>query len=120
VVRESLEELEQGLKNANLSISKIIRLLENREEAAAYNELAELLDAVRIFFTVFSEDLGWGGSVEISKPNFSTALESALEQLIAAQENHHWVSVCDVLEYEITPILGSWSQLVEKTRAHVN
>jgi len=43
-----------------------------------------------------------------------------MAQLITAQENHYWVSVCDVLEYEITPILESWLKVVARTREHVN
>ena len=122
VVRESLAELETELKNANASVAEIIRLLENRKEDEAYNRLVQLLDSIRIFFTVFSEDLGWSEppDAEISRSEFSTVLERALTQLIAAQENRYWVSVCDVLEYEITPILESWQKLVERTRAHIN
>ncbi len=122
VIRESLSELETELKNACASVSEIIRLLENRKEDEAYGRLAVLLDSIRIFFTVFSEDLGWSEppDAEISRKEFSAVLERALTQLIAAQENRYWVSVCDVLEYEITPILESWQKLVERTRAHIN
>jgi hypothetical protein len=122
VIRESLGELDTELKNATASVAEIIRLLENRQEQEAYNRLALLLDSIRIFFTVFSEDLGWADAAdaEISGPELSATLETALNQLIAAQENRYWVSICDVLEYEITPILQSWNKTVEKTRAHIN
>ena len=122
VVHESLAELEAELKRARASAGEIVRLLENRNEEEAYNRLAQLLDSIRIFFTVFSEDLGWSEppDAEISRSEFSTVLERALTQLIAAQENRYWVSICDVLEYEITPILESWQKLVERTRAHIN
>lgn len=122
VVRESLSELDQELKNALASTREIVRLLENRKEEEAYNKLAVLLDSVRIFFTVFSEDLGWSeaSDAEISREEVSAALEGALTQLITAQENRYWVSICDVLEYEITPILESWQKLVERTRVHIN
>src|SRR5438034_165740 len=78
----------------------------------------DLLDSVRIFFTIFSEDLGWvePHNAEISRREGSEALERALTRLVDAQENHYWVSICDVLEYEIVPILESWRQLVEGTR----
>ncbi len=122
VVRESLEELDHELKNALASTGEIVRLLENRKEEEAYNRLAQLLDSIRVFFTIFSEDLGWneGPDAEISRPEVSAALERALTQLIAAQENRYWVSICDVLEYEITPILESWQKLVESTCVHSN
>lgn len=122
VVRESLAELDQELTNAIASTAEIIRLLENRNEEAAYTRLAQLLDSIRIFFTVLSEDLGWADvpDAEISRSEFPAALERALNELIPAQENRYWVSICDVLEYEIAPILESWQKVVQKTRAHIN
>lgn len=122
VVHESLIELDRELQNALETAPTVIRLLENRQEEEAYRRLAELLDAVRIFFTIFSEDLGWAepAEAEISRKEFSAALERALTQLVTAQENRYWVSICDVLEYEITPILDSWQKLVARTREHIN
>jgi hypothetical protein len=122
VVHESMAELGQELKNALESSCEIVRLLENRKEEEAYERLGQLLDSIRIFFTIFSEDLGWvePSDAEISRKEFSAVLERALTQLISAQENRYWVSVCDVLEYELTPILESWQKLVERTRAHIH
>ena len=122
VVSESMEELDREVNAAVVLTGEIVRLLENRQEEEAYNRLAQLLDYIRIFYAVFSEDLGWSeaADVEISRTEFSTILERALIQLIAAQENRMWVSICDVLEYEITPVLESWQKLVEGTRAHIN
>jgi hypothetical protein len=121
VVRDSMRELDQELQTSVDSASEIIRLLENRKEEEAYNQLALLLDSVRIFFTIFSEDLGWveAPDAEISRKEFSAVLERALTQLVTAQENRYWVSICDVLEYEIVPILESWQKLVESTREQI-
>jgi hypothetical protein len=117
-----MEELDREVNAAVVLTGEIVRLLENRQEEEAYNRLAQLLDYIRIFYAVFSEDLGWSeaADVEISRTEFSAILERALIQLIAAQENRMWVSICDVLEYEIGPILESWQKLVEGTRAHIN
>ena len=122
VVTESLGELDQELKNTIESCGEIVRLLENRKEEDAYNRLAQVLDSIRIFFTIFSEDLGWAEAPDagIARKDYSAVLENALTQLISAQENHYWVSICDVLEYEIAPVLESWQKLVERTRAHIN
>src|SRR5207245_457908 len=59
VVRESMAELDQELDASLESAGEIIRLLENRNEQEAYNQLGQLLDSIRVFFTIFSEDLGW-------------------------------------------------------------
>ena len=122
VVRESMSELDQELKAALASAGEIVTLFENRREEEAYARLAALLDSVRIFFTIFSEDLGWAEvpDAEISREEYSAALERALTQLISAQENRFWVSICDVIEYEINPILEAWHKLAERTRARIN
>src|SRR5437762_812471 len=118
VLEDSMTELDQELSSSIESASEIIRLLENRKEEQAYNQLGHLLDSIRIFFTIFSEDLGWAdvAGAGISRKDISATLEKALTQLITAQEKHYWVSICDVLEYEIVPVLESWQDLVKKTR----
>jgi len=115
VVRETLAELQTELARALENTRDIIKLFEDRMEERAHTQLAHLLDSIRIFFSVFSEDLGW-----VNAPDNTANLENAIRQLIAAQENRFWVSICDVLEYEITPILESWRETVESTRAHLN
>ena len=122
VVRESMAELDEEITMSLDSTREIVRLLENRKEEEAHHKLAQLLDSIRIFFTIFSEDLGWteAPDAEISRKETSAVLERALTQLITAQENRYWVSICDVLEYEIVPILESWQRLVERTREQIN
>jgi len=119
VVRVSLAELDQQLKDAIASTSEIIRLLENRKEAEAYVQLAFLLESIKIFFKVLYEDLGWAEvpDAEISHSEIPAALDRALVQLTSAQENRYWVWICDVVEYEIAPILQCWQKVVERTRA---
>jgi hypothetical protein len=120
VVRESFAELETELRSARDMTRDIIKLFEDRNEEVAYSRLAQLLDAVRIFYSLFSEDLGWADSSESERIQQTATLENAIKELINAQENHFWVSVCDVLEYELSPVLEAWLSTVEKTRARVH
>jgi hypothetical protein len=110
-----MAELQTEIAGALENARDIIKLFEDRSEERAHTQLAHLLDSIRIFFSVFSEDLGW-----VNVPDNTGNLETAIRQLIAAQENRFWVSICDVLEYEIVPILESWRETVERTRAHLN
>lgn len=121
VLNDSMSELARELTSSLELSTEIIRLLENRKEEEAYNQLAQLLDSIRIFFTIFSEDLGWVESpnAQISRKEISATLEKALTQLVAAQEKHYWVQICDVIEYEIVPILQSWQELVKRTQQHI-
>jgi hypothetical protein len=120
VVRESFAELETELRAALTTTREIIQRFEDRDEEGAYDHLAQLLDSVRIFYSLFSEDLGWADSTEAERIQQTAALENAIKQLITAQENHFWVSVCDVLEYELTPVLEAWLSTAEKTCARVH
>lgn len=120
VIRESFEELEVELRSALESTRATIQLFESRDEESAYLRLGQVLDATRIFYSLFSEDLGWQSLDEIERVRQTATLENAIRQLITAQENRFWVAICDVLEYELMPILENWLQVVEKTRVQVN
>src|SRR6185295_3727603 len=114
VVKETLSELQIEIAAALENTRDIVTQFENRAEERAHTQLGHLLDSIKIFFTVFSEDLGW-----VDAPDNTANLENAIRQLIVAQENRFWVSICDVLEYEIVPILESWRDTVERTRARI-
>lgn len=121
VVRESLEELEEELQSALDSSNEIIRLVEEGQEDEATPQLAQLLAALRICFGVLTEDAGWSEIPDAysSREEFSDALEHAMVQLMSAHESEMWGSICDVLEYEVTPILESWQQVIERIRGQV-
>src|SRR5262245_48501233 len=57
VLRESFAEIEEGITAAIDTANGIIGLFESRNETEAYSALAKLLEAARIFFAVFNEDL---------------------------------------------------------------
>jgi hypothetical protein len=122
VLRESFGEIEQGITAAIETANGVIGLFESRNDSEAYSALAKLLDAARIFFAVFSEDLGWVDpeNVEIPRSAIPAALERALTQVISAQESRSWLLLCDIIQYELIPILESWKSTVAATRAAAN
>ena len=121
VVRESLEELDQELNRVAETGSEVVRLFENRDQEAAYALLGQYLESLRVLFRIFTE-IGWPeqDGEETTPATLTASLEQALAQLISAQENGFWISVCDVLEYEITPVLDGWKRLVQKANVHIN
>ena len=120
VVRESLGELDAELDRVLESGGEITRLFEAQDQGDAYRLLAQYLESLRVLFTIFSEDLGWVHEGEETPLALGASLEKALLELIAAQENGFWISVCDVLEYELTPILAGWRRMVQRTRGHIH
>src|SRR5215510_6795193 len=59
VIHESLGELDRELQGALDAAKVIVQRFEKRNEEDGYNRLVQLLESIRIFFTIFSEDLGW-------------------------------------------------------------
>lgn len=121
VVRETMEELGTEIDAAIQSVQEVVRLFESHEVEPAYRQLARLLESIKIFYAVFSEELGWVYlEGDKGRQGWSQAIEATLVQLVAAQENGQWVSICDVLEYELSPILENWKAIVQRTREGLN
>ena len=121
VVVEALGELDRELDQVAEAGAAIVRLFESRDQEQAYQALSQYLESLAVLFSIFSEDLGWVHEESgDSRPALIASLEQALGELISAQENGFWISVCDVLEYEIAPVLDGWKSLVKRTRGHVN
>jgi len=117
VVRESLGELSGEIDRVVEVGRSVVRLFEERKNEEAHAELARYLNALGTLFNVLATDLGWiHDESGDTRPVLTRTLEDALGQLIAAQENGFWISVCDVVEYEIPPVLDGWKALVERTR----
>ena len=121
VVVEALGELDRELDQVAEAGAAIVRLFESRDQEQAYQALSQYLESLAVLFSIFSEDLGWVHEESgDSRPALIASLEQALGELISAQENGFWISVCDVLEYEIAPVLDGWKSLVKRTRGQVN
>ena len=121
VVVESLGELDRELDHVAEAGAAIVRLFESRNQGQAYEALSQYLESLAVLFSIFSEDLGWVHEEgNDSRTTLTASLEQALGELVSAQENGFWISVCDVLEYEIAPVLDGWKSLVKRTRGRVN
>ena len=116
--RKGLEELRDEIAMVIQSIPQITKSFENQENEKVYAMLAKFLETVGIFADLFSEDIGWnfGNTLQTTK-ELNENLERATTQLIAAQENKFWVSICDIVEFEIQPILENWWRIAEATIA---
>ena len=114
---ESLEELNEELTKATHSVPQIVGYIEKHDEKACAT-LVEFLKTIGVFATIFAEDIGWKFGDTLEKTaELNEKLERAMTRLVNAQENNYWVSICDLLEYEILPVLENWQKIAEATIA---
>ena len=57
------------------------------------------------------------GPALIPRAQIPVMLERSLGQVISAQESNSWLLLCDILQYEVTPILESWKAIAQATRS---
>jgi hypothetical protein len=121
VVQESLAQLSEEIDRLGEVGRSVVGLFEERKNDEAHAELSRYLNALGMLFGVLATDLGWVHEESgDARPALTRTLEDALGQLIAAQENGFWISVCDVIEYEVPPVLDGWKALIDRTRKHVH
>ena len=88
--------LGSSIANAIVETWGVVDLLESRREVEAYGKLDKLVDALRIFSSVFADERS------------TREMGSLLERLPYYKRNCRWVDICDTLEYEVIPLLESW------------
>jgi len=119
VMMNDLEVRDRELDGALETNAAVIRLFKARNDQQGSDELWKLLDAIWLLYAMTSEDVAGPDpyGIEIPRKQIPAMLERALGQIISAQESQSWLVLCDILEYEITPILESWKVIVTATRA---
>jgi hypothetical protein len=77
---------------------------------ATFRLLTTLADAVgHVDVPAADRGLGQGGAA------FMGRLSASLESLVAFNENEDWISVADVLEYEIADTLPQWAAAIKNS-----
>jgi len=69
------------------------------------NLLELLKQALRLDFASISTD-------SKSLESHQQAMIEILGQVLAAQQNHDWISLADLLEFELVPLLETWSKVI--------
>lgn len=80
-----------------------------RELAGGLGTLMALVQAIGLALRV---DLAGGSPRAASIAELVTELSSHIEAVIAAQQNQDWLTVADVIEYDIEPSLGRWQDVL--------
>ena len=81
----------------------------------------DLLDVTRDFMSmvgVLRHDF-----ISVSEPEFDTLVEKVsalLGEMTEVLESEDWILLADLLEFEFTPVCGSWNKVLEKLRSDIS
>ncbi|MEP7304835.1 MAG: hypothetical protein ABJA98_04885 [Acidobacteriota bacterium] len=86
----------------------------------AHSRLADIVSAFKLLHSLtgivrHSEASSRPGEAETPGDEFVKRLQGSLESLIDFQVNEDWISVADVLEYEVADLLPHWAAVIRAT-----
>ena len=121
-----------GLSNSLQSVPSFIKLIEEASESLRLGEESESMNK---FQNVIGEFSAFTTFLSLAKPHleiseevyknaglaeFETSLLEFINEILSAQENNDWILIADMLEYEITPLLETWEEIVAKLAENLN
>jgi len=123
IVNKNLENAEQYLEKLIPGIEKAAELFQMEDETEAnqfflniidgIDWLSQVLEGVVTALTIDVENTKIKGKTIQER---QTQLIDLTQQLVEANKNKDWVLVADLLEYEILPFYGEWSELIPEFR----
>ena len=123
LARRSVDEAAIALESLRAAARRIGTDFRGHDVSTANRDLSALSDGLRILVTtihalaqILHLDLnGLDCDGEPAETRIEAAGE-ALRMLIEAHETEDWITVADVLEYDLDPALGSWRPLLDRFR----
>ena len=120
LLRQSLAEAAEGIGQIADDVARVSALFRGNDLTAANQGLARLSGDLHTFAALVTTLRGpLGIAVErltidgVSPDEQIERLGAWLESLIAAQSSEDWLTVADILEYDIEPILRAWRTRLE-------
>ena len=121
LLRQSLTEAAVALAQVADDVTRVSTLFRGNDLAAANQGLARLSGDLHTFAALVTTLRGpLGIAVErltidgVPPDEQMERLGAWLESLISAQSSQDWLTVADVLEYDIEPILRAWRTRLEE------
>ena len=123
LVNRSLDEAAVALDALREAAGRVGASFRGHDTDAANRDLTLLTEGLNMLMSTFGT-LGQVLDVDLQSLScdgqpFATRVETvgaALESLIAAHQTQDWVTVADVLEYDIEPGLSQWQLVVDALR----
>ena len=123
LVHRSLDEAEVALEALREAAGRVGASFRSHDTGSANRDLTLLTEGLSMLVSTFGT-LGQVLEVDLESlwcdgQSFATRVEAigaALESLIAAHQEQDWVTVADVLEYDIEPGLSQWRLALDALR----
>ena len=121
LLRQSLGDFAEGIGQTADEVARVCELFRRHEVSAANEGLARLTGDLHTFAALVTtlRDPSVGIPVErltidgVSPEQQIERLGAWLESLIGAQSSQDWLTVADILEYDIEPVLRAWRTRLE-------
>lgn len=121
------DALAQGAMAADtfaVAVSQACQAFRGADLAGANQRLAGLGDGIRSLMSILStgavalgvslDRMDWNGRAVSAQLN---ELVSQLEAIVEAQQTDDWLTVADILEYDIQPALSTWGPVFDALRS---
>ena len=123
IVSKNLENTEQYLEKLLPGIEKAIELFQMEDETEANHFFLNIIDGIDWLSQVL-DGVITALNIDIENKKIlgktiqerQTQLINLTQRLVEANKNKDWVLVADLLEYEVLPFYGEWSELIPEFR----
>jgi hypothetical protein len=107
---EALQTAYEYIPKLNDAIAQVTGLFTEKKATRAYHLLTQIIDGVQWVL----EALDLTSEVQLEKID-TQQLKGILKEFIEGMENDDHILICDMLQYEMTPILQEWQTNIGKT-----
>lgn len=123
LLQNCLGEAEAGVAAMGTAVLRLGEMFRGHDVAMANAGLAHVGEDLRALVAL-TEALGGPIGVDLGNlmvegrrvPEHLTALAGMLETLVEAQQAHDWLTVADILEFDLEPALRIWQSIFDTLR----
>ncbi|MGE0039812.1 MAG: hypothetical protein AB7H88_00740 [Vicinamibacterales bacterium] len=121
-----LNDAEDGVVQMGRAVGRLGELFRGQDLAVANQGLAHVAEDLRALVGL-TEALGGPLGIELNSLQTGQgsvqeqllALGSMLESLVDAQQAADWLTVADILEFDLVPALDGWQEIFSGLRSHL-
>jgi hypothetical protein len=115
-----MNDATDGMKQLTEDVAALAEVFRQHDIGRANYLLAQLAQNLQALIVLVQELRGpitsVGSAVNLPSDQEAEKLVSMLEMLVTAQSSQDWLTVADVLEYDMDPELRTWLERFESVR----